>query len=68
RSASPPASAYFSTFTGDHHMEPQPNTPEASAHFAYSTTLRRHHPQHELPIAELRQVVAEEGPKGVWER
>lgn len=40
RPESPPASAYFSGFAGPHD-EPLP-TPDASAHFAYSTTLRRH--------------------------
>jgi len=40
RADSPPASAYFSGFSGPHH-EPTP-TPDAQAHFAYSTTLRRH--------------------------
>ncbi|EJD08323.1 Ca-transporting ATPase [Fomitiporia mediterranea MF3/22] len=40
RDASPPASAYFSGFSGS---EQQPTASEdASAHFAYSTTLRRH--------------------------
>ncbi|KAI0302439.1 calcium-transporting ATPase [Multifurca ochricompacta] len=43
RADSPPASAYFSPFVGDGNdsMEMQP-TPGAQAHFAYSTTLRRH--------------------------
>ncbi|CAL1711624.1 unnamed protein product [Somion occarium] len=74
RPASPPASAYFSHFTGDHHGEPQPNTPDASAHFAYSTTLRRHHVEAPLGIThpptfgELRTVVAEEGTTGLWQR
>lgn len=40
RPDSPPASAYFSGFSDPHH-EPTP-TPGAQAHFAYSTTLRRH--------------------------
>lgn len=41
RPASPPASTYFSGFTGPYD-EPLP-TAGAQAHFAYSTTLRRHH-------------------------
>lgn len=40
RPESPPASSYFSGFAGPHD-EPLP-TPDAQAHFAYSTTLRRH--------------------------
>ncbi|KAF8499358.1 Ca-transporting ATPase [Gautieria morchelliformis] len=40
RSESPPASAYFSGFAGPHD-EPLPSA-GAQAHFAYSTTLRRH--------------------------
>lgn len=72
RSSSPPASAYFSQFTGDHHGEPVPTTPDASAHFAYSTTLRRHHVEqplaHPPTLGELRTVVAEEGPSGLWQR
>ena len=40
RPASPPASSYFPT-CADQYGEPQP-TPDATSHFAYSTTLRRH--------------------------
>ncbi|EMD32983.1 hypothetical protein CERSUDRAFT_118411 [Gelatoporia subvermispora B] len=80
RTASPPASAYFSHFTGDPHQDPLPNTPDATAHFAYSTTLRRHTVDHlglptpatagTLPtvLGELRTVVATEGPSGLWQR
>lgn len=42
RSPSPPASAYFPLFQDDVHPRFQA-TPDADAHFAYSTTLRRHH-------------------------
>src|SRR6266545_4020497 len=42
RSPSPPASAYFPLVAGDEHQRFQA-TPDAEAHFAYSTTLRRHH-------------------------
>ena len=78
RTESPPASAYFSEFAGDDN-EPQP-TPDASAHFAYSTTLRRHHTldgyggaqghtANGVPMfTELRTVVTEEGAGGLWER
>ncbi|KDR75583.1 hypothetical protein GALMADRAFT_248070 [Galerina marginata CBS 339.88] len=41
RSPSPPASAYFPLLSGDAHTRLRP-TPNAEAHFAYSTTLRRH--------------------------
>lgn len=80
RSESPPASAYFSHITGDHHYEPQPTRPDANAHFAYSTTLRRHalegplglpHPPPGSGISslgELRTVVETEGAKGLWDR
>ena len=39
---SPPASSYFPTCAETQFGEPQP-TPGATSHFAYSTTLRRHH-------------------------
>ena len=80
RSESPPASAYFSHFSGDHHEEPQPTIPDPNAHFAYSTTLRRHtlegplglpHSPHGVGIAslgELRNVVETEGAQGLWDR
>lgn len=42
RSPSPPASAYFPLVEGAVHPRFQA-TPGADAHFAYSTTLRRHH-------------------------
>jgi len=42
RSSSPPASSYFPTVSASQTGEPQP-APGASTHFAYSTTLRRHH-------------------------
>lgn len=74
RSSSPPASAYFSHFTGDHHGDPVPTSPDAGSHFAYSTTLRRHHVEpalgitHPPTLGELRNVVVEEGPSGLWQR
>ncbi|KAI0061869.1 Ca-transporting ATPase [Artomyces pyxidatus] len=75
RSPSPPASAYFSKFVGDE-QEPQAS-PDAQSHFAYSTTLRRHHPDglgltpHSAGFPafdSLRSAVAEEGPSGIWDR
>jgi Ca2+-transporting ATPase len=41
RTDSPPASAYFPDFSSDTEREPRP-AEGADAHFAYSTTLRRH--------------------------
>ncbi|KAL4249588.1 High affinity Ca2+/Mn2+ P-type ATPase-like protein [Abortiporus biennis] len=71
RNGSPPASTYFSQFNGDHQHEPQP-TPDAPSHFAYSTTLRRHHPDGGTPVTasfgELKSVMEEEGPAGLWQR
>ncbi|KAJ7578276.1 Ca-transporting ATPase [Mycena floridula] len=44
RSPSPPASAYFPLLSADHNRENRLRpTPDAESHFAYSTTLRRHH-------------------------
>ena len=80
RTDSPPASAYFSHFDGDHHHDPLPTRPDADAHFAYSTTLRRHTLEGPLglppaaagqsisSLGELRSVVETEGAKGVWDR
>ena len=80
RSSSPPASTYFTPYDGGHHGDPQPATPEANAHFAYSTTLRRHRAEGPLGLGtpgsangfpkleELRTVVEEEGPSGLWQR
>ena len=42
RSPSPPASAYFPLLSADTNARFRP-TPDAESHFAYSTTLRRHH-------------------------
>ena len=80
RTDSPPASAYFSHFDGDHHHDPLPSRPDTDAHFAYSTTLRRHTLEGPLglppaqagqsisSLGELRTVVETEGAKGVWDR
>ncbi|KAJ7478603.1 Ca-transporting ATPase [Mycena galericulata] len=43
RAASPPASTYFPLLSGDSGARLRP-TADAESHFAYSTTLRRHHP------------------------
>ncbi|KAH9935143.1 calcium-transporting ATPase [Epithele typhae] len=73
RTESPPASAYFSHFDGDHHHEPHPTWPDTDAHFAYSTTLRRHTLEGPLglpppSLGELRNAAETEGPRGVWDR
>ncbi|PIL33698.1 transporter [Ganoderma sinense ZZ0214-1] len=75
RSESPPASAYFSHFAGQDH-ELHPTTPDAHAHFAYSTTLRRHTLEgsstplrSSVPsMGELKSAMETEGVRGVWER
>ncbi|KAF8588832.1 Ca-transporting ATPase [Ramaria rubella] len=48
RTDSPPASAYFTGFSGPHD-EPLPSA-GAQAHFAYSTTLRRHNVDAVTPL------------------
>jgi len=79
RSSSPPASTYFTPFSGDHHEDPQPASAEASSHFAYSTSLVRHRENSlglPLPASanglpkfeDLRTVVENEGPSGLWQR
>ncbi|KAH9036226.1 calcium-transporting ATPase [Lactarius pseudohatsudake] len=74
RTSSPPASTYFSPLAGDDQMEMQPN-PGAQAHFAYSTTLRRHSvpptPPHgaAFPALEsIRYAVTDQSPAGLWDR
>ncbi|KAH9174469.1 calcium-transporting ATPase [Lactarius sanguifluus] len=74
RTSSPPASTYFSPPVGDDQMEMQPN-PGAQAHFAYSTTLRRHSvpptPPHgaAFPALEsIRYAVTDQSPAGLWDR
>ncbi|EPQ55398.1 Ca-transporting ATPase [Gloeophyllum trabeum ATCC 11539] len=75
RSPSPPASAYFTSIPPDHGHEPEPS-PGAAEHFAYSTTLRRHHTEPFGPSASgslptlgsLGSVVSQEGPSGLWNR
>ncbi|KAF9450118.1 Ca-transporting ATPase [Macrolepiota fuliginosa MF-IS2] len=42
RTPSPPASSYFPLLSADTNARLRP-TPDAEAHFSYSTTLRRHH-------------------------
>ncbi|KAH7919088.1 calcium-transporting P [Leucogyrophana mollusca] len=50
RPPSPPASSYFPSVSKSQSGEPQP-APGASDHFAYSTTLRRHHNEGSLSLS-----------------
>ncbi|KAG2142271.1 uncharacterized protein EDB93DRAFT_611333 [Suillus bovinus] len=69
RSPSPPASSYFPTVSAIQSGEPQP-TPGASTHFAYSTTLRRHHA--EGPVLQLPSnfsgVTSSDGLPSLWQK
>ena len=74
RASSPPASTYFSPPAGDDHIEMQP-APGAQAHFAYSTTLRRHNVPPTSPhgtafpaLESIRHAVTDQGPTGLWDR
>ncbi|KAI0029944.1 Ca-transporting ATPase [Vararia minispora EC-137] len=62
---SQPASAYFSPIALEGNAAPQP-TPDAPAHFAYSTTLRRNPEEHILSPGSERFPGIE--PAGIWER
>jgi Ca2+-transporting ATPase len=76
RPDSPPASAYFHQQQQQQHGPPGgAHTPElraapgAGAHFAYSTTLRRHPAEDPLAaIAHGPQVLRDEGPAGLWHK
>ncbi|GJE98186.1 calcium-transporting ATPase [Phanerochaete sordida] len=72
---SPPASAYFTQYANDDSHVLEPTVPDANAHFAYSTTLRRHYPEPmtfpptpHANLEEFRHVVAEEGAAGLLQR
>lgn len=72
RSPSPPASAYFPSVSLDLDSEPQP-TPDADQHFAYSTTLRRHHHERSLSqtVGDIQNLASElrhEGAAGLWQK
>ncbi|KAG8220490.1 hypothetical protein J3R82DRAFT_3186 [Butyriboletus roseoflavus] len=58
RPPSPPASSYFHSFADTQFGEPQPS-PGASSHFAYSTTLRRHHAE---PTSLIPQKLSDIAP------
>ncbi|KAG7093836.1 hypothetical protein E1B28_007475 [Marasmius oreades] len=57
RSASPPASAYFEH--GEQNLTPRA---DAGSHFAYSTTLRRHH------VEESAEVKIAHEAQGLWQQ
>ncbi|KAJ3822834.1 Ca-transporting ATPase [Lentinula raphanica] len=63
RTASPPASAYFPMLSADPNASLRP-TPDANAHFAYSTTFRRH--QAENSLASPRTFAS--GAQSLWSR
>ena len=68
RSDSPPASAYFPLLAADRDSDSarlRP-IPDAESHFAYSTTLRRHHPEGHH-TADIAQVVNAEAVS-LWSR
>ncbi|KAF8234424.1 calcium-transporting ATPase [Tricholoma matsutake] len=64
RSESPPASAYFPLLSADSNARLRP-APDAEAHFAYSTTLRRH--PADLTLASTAQAVNAEA-SSLWSR
>ncbi|KAG1781830.1 hypothetical protein EV702DRAFT_1067129 [Suillus placidus] len=69
RSPSPPASSYFPSVSAIQNGEPLP-TPDASTHFAYSTTLRRHHvkgPSLQLS-SNFNDITSSEGLPSLWQR
>jgi Ca2+-transporting ATPase len=69
RSPSPPASSYFPSVSAIQSGEPQP-TPGASTHFAYSTTLRRHHLKGSgLQLSsDLSDITSSEGLPSLWQK
>lgn len=69
RSPSPPASSYFPSVSAIQSGEPQP-TPGASTHFAYSTTLRRHHLEGpSLQISpNFNDITSSEGLPSLWQK
>lgn len=69
RSPSPPASSYFPSVSAIQSGEPQP-TPGASTHFAYSTTLRRHHLEGPgLQISSnFNDITSSEGLPSLWQK
>jgi P-type Ca2+ transporter type 2C len=66
RSPSPPASAYFPLLSADTNARFRP-IPDAESHFAYSTTLRRHHSEALKSPADFAAVVNAEA-SSLWAR
>lgn len=65
-SPSPPATAYFSGFSEDPNARHEPTAnPDAQAHFAYSTTLRRHHVDHAGHATPIRTDFFPDGLKNL---
>jgi len=56
RYGTPPASSYFLATQGGDNAEPQPIVADAGSHFAYSTTLRRHHYELASPTTAIRDI------------
>ena len=56
RPRTPPASSYFRTTQGSDNAEPQPLVADADSHFAYSTTLRRHHYELTNPTSAIQNI------------
>ncbi|KAF4620920.1 hypothetical protein D9613_000938 [Agrocybe pediades] len=69
RSPSPPASAYFPLLSADTNSRLRP-TPDANAHFAYSTTLRRHQSEGAAALASPAVFAAAVNAEatGLWTR
>jgi len=73
RSPSPPASSYFPSVSATQSGDPQP-APGAATHFAYSTTLRRHHHEPSLSLqlapnlADITSTVSAEGLPSLWQK
>lgn len=75
RSPSPPASSYFPEAHGSDSLTP---TKDASSHFAYSTTLRRHHADSSFPLShpsgsssstfQSIEDIVNKGSVGLWDR
>lgn len=56
RYGTPPASSYFLATQGGDNAEPQPIVADAGSHFAYSTTLRRHHYELASPTTAIQNI------------
>ena len=70
RSPSPPASAYFPLLSAQDTTSRLRPTPDAEAHFAYSTTLRRHQTETAAALASPAEFAAAVNAEaaGLWTR